>query len=300
MSNNPDEVAFEGIDAVVAVADTLGFRAAAERLGVTPAAVSRSVQRVEERLGVRLFVRTTRRVGLTREGERFAARCREAVAQMQLAREEVRSARAAPHGTLAVTASPILAALVSSRLARFVARNPAVRLELRLTDRIVDFAEGGVDVALRVGTVADEALVARVLAKPRWVTVASPVYLSRRGTPRDPEDLASHDCIRFLPARGKPRPWPFRDHAGRTYNVEIRGPLDVDHGDVLVEAATSDLGIAQVLDFMAADALKSGKLVEILEDAAARGPVIYAVHPSGAALPRVRAFVEFLVKDLAP
>lgn len=287
-------------ETVVTIADAGGFRAAAERLGVTPAAVSRAIQRLEQRLGVRLFQRTTRRVGLTSAGQRYVDRCREALAQMRLAEQEIDAARSAPRGTLAVTSSPILAALLSRRLGRFVARQPGLRIELRLADRIVDFAEGGVDVALRVGSVADESLVAHVLARPRWVTVAAPAYLARRGVPRHPEELETHACIRFLPPRGKPRPWVFRDRHEKTFEVDVRGPLDVDHGDVLVEAAESELGVAQVLDFMASDALRSGRLVAILEDAAARGPTIYAVHASGATLPRVRAFVEFLARDLAP
>jgi DNA-binding transcriptional LysR family regulator len=300
VNNLEDDATFAGLTAIVAVAETLGFRAAAERLGVTPAAVSRAVGRVEQRLGARLFERTTRRVGLTREGERYAARCREALAQMNLAVEEVRAARAAPHGTLAVTASPIVAPLLSPRLARFAARHPQVRVELRLTDRLVAFAEGGIDVALRVGPLDDDALVARVVARPRWVTVASATYLARRGTPREPADLAMHDCLRWLPPHGKPRPWTFRDpDRGRSVAFEPRGPLDVDHGDVLASAARGDLGVAQVLDFMVDDALREGRLVEVLAPWSAPGPKIQAVHPPGATLPRVRAFVEFLTSELA-
>jgi DNA-binding transcriptional LysR family regulator len=286
---------FGGVEAFVAVAETLAFRAAAERLGVTPAAVSRSVQRLEDRLGVRLFERTTRRVRLTREGERFAARCREAVAQLRLGEEEAQAVRGAVHGTLTVSASPILARLVTSRLARFALRHPAVTTELRFTDRVVRFdEEEGLDVALRVGGVHDESLAAKVLLRPRWTTVASPAYLARHGRPRTVGDLAGHACVAFVtfPTR-RVRAWTF---AGEAFTP--RGPIATDLGEALVDAALGGVGVAQVLDFMVTDHLRDGRLVELLADRAAPGPDVLAVHRAGRSLPRIRAFVDFLVEDL--
>jgi LysR family transcriptional regulator for bpeEF and oprC len=285
---------FDGVVPFLAVADANGFRAAAERLGVTAAAVSRAVQRLEAGLGVRLFERTTRRVRLTREGERFAARCREALAQVRLAREEAEEAQAAPRGTIVISASPILPRLLVPSLARFARRHPGVRAALRLTDRIARFTdEDPPDVALRVGAVQDDSVVARPLVRPRWVTVASPGYLARRGAPRAVADLASHDCVRYA-TRGGVRPWTFRGGA-----VEVRGPLDVDLGESLVHAALGDLGVVQVLDFMVRPELDDGRLVEVLAEASAGGPAISLIHPAGRRLlPRVRAFVDFLAADL--
>jgi DNA-binding transcriptional LysR family regulator len=292
---NDEAEPFAGVLAFVAVADALGFRAAAAKLGVTAAAVSRSVQRLEDRLGVRLVERTTRTVRLTPEGERYAMRCREAVAQMRLAEAEVQAALRAPQGTLTVSASPILARLVVPRLGRLLLRHPALRVELSFSDRLVRFSEESVDVALRVGDVADESLVARQLLRPDWVTVASPAYLARRPAPRTIDDLAHHECLRFVPPRGRPRAWRFASGA-----FEPKGPLDVDAGDALVAAALADVGVAQVLDFMVDDDLRAGRLVEVLANERSRGPAVQAVHPSGRrALPRVRAFVAFLAEELA-
>jgi LysR family transcriptional regulator, regulator for bpeEF and oprC len=301
MDDNRGDV-LNGLTTFAAVAETLGFRAAAKRLHVTPAAVSRSIQRLEERLGVRLLHRTTRRVALTREGERYAARCREALAQMKLAEDEIASARDAPHGTLGVSASPILAPLVVSRIARFLLRHPAVRVDLQLTDRVVPFAapatkESGVEVALRIGPVGDGALVARALLRPRWRTIAGPGYLARRGVPRAVEDLTAHDCLRFAD-RGRARPWAFRDRSGRAVSFAPRGSLDVDLGDVLVDAALGDAGVAQVLEFMVADHLRAGRLVEVLDDFVAPGPTVHIVFPRGRILPRARAFIDFMFEEL--
>jgi DNA-binding transcriptional LysR family regulator len=285
---------FDGVVPFLVVADTSGFRAAADRLGVTAAAVSRAVRRLEEQLGVRLFERTTRRVRLTREGERFAARCREALAQVQLARDEAEEAQAAPRGTLTITASPILPRLVVPSLARFASRFPGVRTELRLTDRVVRFTdEDPPDVALRVGEVRDGSVVARLLVQPRWTTVASPGYLARRGVPRSVADLGAHDGVRYT-TRGRARSWAFRSGG-----FEAHGPLDVDMGEALVHAALGGIGIVQVLAFMVERELGDGRLVEILAADGVAGPPIHVVYPAGRRLlPRVRAFVDFLVADL--
>ena len=296
MINNDDDP-FVGLPAFVRVAEELSFRSAAGRLGVTPAAVSRSIQRLEQRLGVKLFERTTRTVRLTAEGTRFAARCREALAQVTIGSRELQESRSTPRGTLVVSASPILASLVIRRLARFSQRHPLVRTDLRLTDKVVRFAEDDVDVALRVGEPSDPSVVAHRLASTRWVTVASPTYLARRGLPRDVASLAEHDCLRFVPPRGNPRGWTFRAAGDTTVTLAIASRLDVDQGDRLAAAALADVGIAQVLDFMVDDDLRAGRLVEILVDLAAPGPTVHAVHPRRP-LPRVRAFVELLEEEL--
>lgn len=301
MVNNQPEL-FDGVATFVRVADTLSFRAAAVELGVTPAAVSRTVRRLEERLGVKLFERTTRSVRLTADGSRFVTRCREALAQIRIGTGEIAEARSAPTGTLVVSASPILARLVVARVGRFLLRHPGVRVDLRLTDRVVKFADDDVEVALRIGAPSDPSVVAQVLAKTRWVTIASPTYVARRGAPRTIEELATHDCLRFVAPRGGPRPWTFRPYDDRgdvtvTTTIDVAGALDVDHGDVLVDAVLADVGIAQVLDFMVEDDLRAGRLVEVLASVAAPGPTVHAVHPRRP-LPRVRAFVELLAEEL--
>jgi len=296
---NDDADAFDGVTTFVTVADALSFRGAASRLRVTPAAVSRTIQRLEERLGVRLFERTTRSVRLTREGAAFAARCREAAAQVRIGRDELHAARRAPQGTLVISASPILGGVVVSATSVLLARYPALRVDLRLTDRLVKFADEDVDVAVRVGAPSDDAVVAHALTPTRWSTVASPAYLARRGTPESVDALAAHDCLRFAPPRGRPRAFSFlsRQEDGAAISFDPRGALDVDHGHLLVFGALAGVGIAQVLAFMVAEDVARGRLVELLGPFAAPGPTLFAVH-ARRALPRVRAFVDLLREEL--
>ena len=286
---------FAGVLTFLRVADTLSFRRAAESLGVTAAAVSRTIRRLEERLAVRLLERTTRTVRLTAEGAQFAARCREAHAQLRIGETELSVARATPQGTLVVSASQILTPVVAPVLCRFLLRHPTLRGDLRFADRVVRFAQEDVDVALRVGDVVDQDVVAHVILRPRWVLVASPAYLARKGAPRSVSDLAAHACVRFTPPRGVHRPWVLDGE-----DFSPRGPLDVDRGDALVTAALADAGIARVFDFMIASDLHEGRLLAVLPHVDAGASVVSAVHPaSRRAVPRVRQFVTFLREELA-
>jgi LysR family transcriptional regulator for bpeEF and oprC len=298
---------FAGVLVFLRVAESLSFRRSADALGVTPAAISRTIQRLEDRVGARLLERTTRSVRLTTEGAAFAVRCREAYAQMDIATRELSIARTTISGTLNVSSSQILAPLVAPVLARFATRHPSIRGVLRLSDRIVRFAEEEVDIAIRVGRIDDQDLIAHPLLEPRWVTIASPAYLARRGSPSTPDDLVSgqHACIRFIPPRGKPRAWTFLDPdpskgPGAIRSITVpQGPLDVDRGDMLVTAALADGGIAQVLDFMVARDLREGRLVEVLADVVAGRATVSAVHPSSRrSLPRLRAFIAFLREEI--
>jgi len=280
---------FSGVVPFVHVAEERSFRRAAARLGVTTAAVSKAVGKLEADLGVALLARTSRSVALTPEGAAYLAQCREALDAIRDAREQVARTRGVAQGPLRVTVSVIIARVVVSDLARFTQRNPHVTLHLSVTDRVAKLGEEEVDVAIRTGELDDSTLVARKLHAPRWVTVASPGYLARRGSPALPPELIAHDTLRFVTPRGKPRAFAFT-----TGDVETSGPLYIDNGDLLVHAATAGVGIAQVLDFMVDDALREGRLVEVLRDYATAGPIIHAVTASRRKnVPRVRAFLDF-------
>jgi DNA-binding transcriptional LysR family regulator len=269
------------------------FRKAAERLGVTPAAVSKAVQALEDELGARLLHRTSRRVALTTEGELFLVRCSEAVAQLQAGRDAVTSAKHRPQGKLALSLSPILARPLLAALGPWARRYPEVSVELRVTDRLARLSSEDVDIALRVGA-PEEGVVARKLRETRWVTLAGPSYLARYGTPRKPDDLAGHNCVRFVTPRGAPRAWTFLQR-GKAAACDVTGTLSIDQGEMLLDAASSGLGLCQVLDFMAAPPLREGRVVEILGEFAAPGPSIYALFlPERRVVPKVRAFVEHL------
>jgi DNA-binding transcriptional LysR family regulator len=291
---------FDGVLPFVRTAQARSFRVAAEELGVTPAAVSKAVKRLEAELGVQLLHRTTRRVDVSAEGAAFLTRCEDAIALVKAGREGAAASARAPRGTLTVSASYVLGSFLVARLPRFAARYPALRLDLRLTDRRSRLVDEGVDVALRVGPLPDSSLVARRVLRTRWVTVASPAYLARHAAPEAPEDLAAHACIRFRSPRGKAVPWTFLDATeGEARTVEVPGHVDLDQGEVIVAAAIAGLGVAQVFDFMVGDPLADGRLIQLLPSLAAQGPDVHAlVLPGPRVAAKVRAFLDFVAEDL--
>lgn len=290
-----------GLVPFVYTARERSFRRAAERLGVTPAAISKAVRKLEDELGVALLNRTTRRVSLSREGELFLERCEEALAQLDAGRELIEMSQKDPRGELTITAPHILGRPLIGRLPRFRARYPQLHLHLRFSDRFERLIDEGIDVAVRVGTLEDSSLVARRLMTTRWVTVAAPAYLSRRGTPRRPEDLEAHDCLKFRSPRGAFVEWTFPGADPRsTVRFKTHGPLDADQGELLLEAAITGLGITQALDFMIADHVRDGRLVEILADHSLEGPPVTGLClPAQRNSPRVRAFLDFLAQELS-
>ena len=286
---------FSGVLPFVRTAEERSFGRAAASLGVTTAAVSKAVRKLEEDLGVKLLDRSSRVVTLTREGEVFLERCRRAVLDVTGAREAVLGARREPQGEIAVTLPFILAPLVVPRLSRLGVQYPRLTFRLHMTDRLARLADESYDVAIRMGELEASSMVARQLRKTRWVTVASPTYLARRPAPKSPADLVDHNCLRFVAPNGKPRNWTFADKARETV-VEVAGNLLIDHGVYLLAAARAGMGICQVLDFMVHEAVREGDLVEVLAAYAAEGPGIHALAtPGRARSANVRAFMMFLV-----
>ncbi|MEM7152321.1 MAG: LysR family transcriptional regulator [Myxococcota bacterium] len=293
---------FDGVVPFVHTAKALSFRAAARELGVTPAAVSKAVKRLEAQLGVELLHRTTRTVTLSDEGTRFLARCQDAMALVQAGRDQASAAARAPRGELRVSLSHVLGHFLVRLLPRFVARHPDLRVELRITDRVAALVDDRIDVALRVGPLRDSTLVARRLLTTRWATVASPAYLARSAAPTTPEELRRHDCLCFRSPRGKLVPWSFSDPTTRAITThEITGRVDVDQGPLVVETAIAGMGIAQVFDFMVAADCQRGRLVEVLPEYATSGPDVFAVTlPGRRRSPKVRAFLDFVHEELRP
>lgn len=294
---------FAGVLPFIAVAEAQSFRRAAERLGVSTAAVSKAVKRLETELGVRLLERSSRKVALSAEGQALLPRAREAVALLRAGREAAAHGAREPRGKVTVSAPFTLSAQVSPTLARLTLQHPALAVALRFSDRIVRFVDEGVDVAVRMGELADSSLVARLLLRPRWVTVAAPAYLGRRGAPRRPEDLAPAEQLAFVMPGGQRLPWVLLATPGGEATRELApgGALDASYGDALVHAAIAGVGVAQVLDFMAAEALARGELVELFADLAAAGPPIYAMClPGRQGTPRVRAVLGALAEAFKP
>jgi DNA-binding transcriptional LysR family regulator len=287
---------FAGVLPFVRAAEERSFGRAAQSLGITTAAVSKAVRRLEDDLGVKLLDRSSRVVTITKEGEIFLERCRQAVLSVQGAREAMRSTRREPHGEIGVTMPVILAPFVVPSLPRLAAQYPRLSFQLHMSDRVARLGDESYDVAIRMGALPASSLIARALRKTRWVTVGSPSYLARRPAPKSPGDLAAHNCLRFVGPDGKPRPWSFLEKS-RAITVQPRGNLLIDHGGHMLSAAEAGMGLCQVLDFMVDDALRSGALVEVLPGIAAAGPNIHALATAArAGSANVRAFVQFLVE----
>lgn len=299
---------FAGIEPFVAVAEERSFRAAATRLGVTSAAVSKAVRRLEAELGVALLHRTTRRVSLSVEGELLFSRARAARDLVVSGREEAMAGVTEPRGPLRVSLPALLAPALARHLPRFVDANPAVALGLVVTDRLLDLVADSIDVALRVGELADSSLVARRVASTSWVTVASPDYLARHGQPATPAELARHRCLKFRSARNKLVEWTFARSPSRgtrtgrpSAGVIVPSPctLSADDGDALVRAAVAGVGICQAFATMVDDHLAAGRLVQVLEPFRAAGPPVNLLYlPEQRTSPRVRCFVDFAVAVL--
>lgn len=288
-----------GLAPFLAVVEERSFRRAAERLRVSPAAVSKAVARLEDQLGTRLLERTTRSLRVTPDGEVFFARSKLALASLQAAKDSIVDKRKEPHGDVRLSVPFVLGRMIMDALPGLLARAPRLRLRLDFADRLARLWDDDVDVGVRMGPLAESSLVARVLCRPRWRTIAAPAYLARHGTPTTVADLAGHACVRFVGPSGRVRDWTFViDGAPETQIVD--GPVLLDHGPSLVDAARSGVGIVQVLDFMIDDAdLRAGRLVEVLADAQAPGPIIHAVTtPARARTANARAVIDFLVATL--
>lgn len=281
-----------------AVIEHGSFSAAGRVLGLSPSAVSRGIDRIEARLGVRLLLRTTRAVSPTAEGQAYLLAARRILADLDDAEQQIAD-QGAPRGRLRISAALSHGRLcVVPLLGAFGALYPHILIDLALTDTLVDIAGGQADVAIRFGPLADSMLTARKLGETRRVIVASPDYLARHGTPRDPEDLHEHNCLNFSFRRAEPV-WPFR-RAGQDFALSVKGSIEANNGETLGQLAALGAGIARVGAFSVAQEIASGSLVPLL-DAFNPGDVelIHAVFVGGNSTPaRVRVFVDFLADRL--
>ncbi len=293
------QIALERLTGLIAFARaaSLGsYTAAARSLSVSPSAVSKSVQRLEQQLGIVLFTRTTRSLTLTPEGRDLHERALRLLHEAQEIEQAALAARAEPSGTLKVTAPlPIGTHLLCPALPRFRDRYPRLAVDLRLGDRKVDLIEDGIDVAIRVGELEDSGLLSRRLAPHILCAFASPEYLRRRGVPRRPDELVDHECINFrYQSSGQPSHWQFRIGDSEAEMTPPAGiTVDVGNGVVAVLAAGGGIGIVPL--YLAAPHVARGELVPVLSRFAVARSSISALWPeSRRANPNVRAFLAFL------
>ena len=288
--------------AFVRVVEAKGFSAAAPALGLTPSAVSKLVTRLEARLGARLLQRTTRALHLTEEGEVFYASARRIVGEIETLESEIGARRDTPHGLLRVTVSVAFAThQLAPIVAEFLDRYPTVQLELLPSDQVVDIVGEGIDVALRIGRLADTSFMARKIGEDKRLICAAPAYLARRGTPTRPEDLARHACIGGGRERTHLNRWPFRID-GALREIEVGGSCSVNDGEMQLRLALQGVGIVRLTRLTVAQAVRAGELVSLLSSFSADEPLpIHAVYPHRRHLAtKVVAFVDFLIEKFAP
>ncbi len=283
------------------VAQLRSFKAAAASLGLTSSAVSKAITRLEADVGVGLLQRTTRSVGLTEEGAAFFENCKQILGEIERAELLLTRAISGPYGRLRIHMTEGFGRrLVFPKLQHFLAKHPSLTISVEMSDRIVDLANEGFDVDIRIGEVADGRLVARLLGNVGFVTCASPDYLRRHGRPRTPEDLDRHNCLAYSHVHtGRLREWQFsRD--GKVYGKTVSGSLQANNSEALLVATIAGVGIASVSRFIARDAIAAGLVKPLLTRYAAPGPPVYAVYLWGPNVsPKVRAFMDFLVENVA-
>lgn len=280
------------MEVFAAAADTGSFVRAGQRLHMSPPAVTRAISALESRLGARLFNRTTRRLAITEAGQRFLESARRILGDIDAAEREAAGEMAIPQGHLTLTAPATFGRLALTQVVcAFLNQHPRVTASVLLMDRVTNLIEEGIDLAVRIGPLPDSSLVATNVGHVRRVLVASPAYLRKLGTPRDPADLRQHAMISFSGLMAG-REWRFQGRAG-TKSVTLKARLEINDAAAALAAAEAGEGITIALSYMAAEKVRQGALVPVLDSFAPPPVPVSLVHPqSRMVLPRVRAFVD--------
>ncbi len=280
----------------VKVGERRSFVGAARDLGMTQSGVSNAIARLEDQLGLRLFARTTRRVGLTEDGAAFFERCRRVLAELDEAERVLTQSRLAPAGRLRLDLPVQFGRLkIVPLLGAFRAQYPALQLEVSLTDRFIDLVEEGVDVAVRIGALAELSLIARRLTHSQLRVAGAPGYFARHGRPQSPEELARHQCLPFAIRDTRAvRDWRFR-RDGVELTLTPKAEMSFNDGAAIVAAACAGDGLIQMNDYAIDDAVAAGALEPVLEAFDPAANPIWLVYPATRHLsPKVRAFVDFM------
>ena len=286
--------ALDGVEAFLSVAQHRSFRRAAAELGVTPSAISQAVRALEARVGVALFIRTTRSVGLTEAGQRFFERAAPAFDELVAAGEAARELGQRPTGLLRLAVPRgVVPLILEPVIASFCQTYPDIELEIAASDEMVDLAAGGFDAGIRLGQFIAPDMVAVRLTPPfQFVVVGSPDYLRRRERPKRIEDLRGHACLRMRRSNGSIAPWPFAD-SSKAVEAIVSGPLIAHDYPTLLGAAIKGLGLAHVPGPLAEPAIADGRLQALLTPFAVTTPGVFLYHPGRRqVLPKLRAFIE--------
>ena len=286
----------DAMQAFVAVADLQGFAPAARKLRLSPSAVTRLIAALEERLGARLLQRTTRSVTLTDAGTRYLERARRILADVEEAELAAEGERTRPSGRLVVSAPVGFGRLhVSPVMAAYLQRYGDVSAELRLEDRLINLVEDGIDLAVRIGFLADSSLVARHVGEMRRIVVASPAYLKRHGEPKMPAEIAGHQAIQFG-SSAVTGEWRFVEE-GREFRLNITPRFSCNVADAAIQYAEQGGGLTRVLAYQAADAIRRGSLKVVLQKFEQPALPIHIVYPTSRLLSaKVRAFIDLVTE----
>ena len=287
---------FTTMRSYAAVVSTGSFTAAAERLGISKALTSKYVAQLEDRLGVRLLNRTTRKLNVTEVGQAYYQRCTQLLDDFEELEAAIKDQQSAPQGHLFIAAPTTFGEKhLTQAVAEYLEEQPGVSVELVLADRFVNIVDEGFDLAVRIGKLDDSSLIARKLTSARVVTCATPHYLAKNGTPQHPKELASHPCIidTNIP---NPHQWPFKER-GESLNINVTGRFSVNNAYSVREIILAGHGIGLCPVYAVEDDLRQGRLNAVLEKYEAFDYNIYAVYPHNRHLAaKVRSFVDFLIQ----
>jgi DNA-binding transcriptional LysR family regulator len=286
--------ALDGVEAFLSVARHRSFRKAAAELGVTTSAISQAVRALEARVGAVLFMRTTRSVGLTEAGARFLSRAKPAFEELQAASEVARELGQRPTGLLRLTVPrAVVPILLEPLIASFCQAYPEIEVEIVASHELVDLAAEGFDAGVRMGQLIAADMVAVRLTPPfRLIIVGSPAYLARRDQPHRPGDLRQHACLRLRRSNGALAPWSLNEN-GHALEIAVSGPLIAHDFSTMLGAAVEGMGLAQVPEPIAAEPLRAGTLVHVLEPFAPTAPGMFLFYPSRRqTMPKLRAFID--------
>jgi DNA-binding transcriptional LysR family regulator len=286
------------LTAFARAAETRSFTEAGRQLGVSSSAVGKAVARLEERLGVRLFHRSTRSITLTQEGKLFLDSCRRIFSEIEAVEQEFAQTKGAPTGKLRVSL-PLIGMLMMPTIGQFMRAYPDIELDMDFTDHLVDVIDGGYDVVVRTGEAADSRLMARTLGNYRLEVAGSPGYFARAGLPRTPADLVRHTCLHHrYPTTGKLQRWPFA-RTGPDADIVLPVSAAASTLEPLISLAEAGLGLVCVPDFAIRRQLADGSLVTVLAEHIEHKGVFRAVWPSSRYVaPKLRAFIDFLAAHL--
>lgn len=288
-----------GVQLFIRIVETGSFSKASADLGITQPTATKHVAALEAHLGARLLNRNTRGVSATEIGQLYYEKCKTIQRELEEADSLASLLQSKVGGQLRISTSVAFGRRIATPLAlRFMREHPELTIDLSFDDRYVNLVEQGVDVALRMGRLADSALGARYLGVNPWLTAAAPDYLARRGTPAAPSDLATHDCLVYSSVQGDDR-WSFAGPAGEELSVPVRGPLRSNNLSAVLAACRAGLGLAVLPWYVARESVADGAIVPVLAEFGLPAQELHAVFPSPKLVPhKVRSFIEFLKQQL--